>query len=293
MAFPTMPRQKRAAYIDVPLEIRKRTSAGSRGWRKGWPDDCPAGADRARVSVQRPSDGKTFSVSVDARLEGLFTAFLTYIQKTGHELRTADELSANGKKQGGNGSFVCRAIKGSNPPAPSNHSTGTALDLWSRSNPQLGRSMDRQVAFVSTIHPTAVRLAAAGLIYWGGWYWDTTRRKYVDAMHFEYMSTPANVERAIRQMRTEYQRISGEQEPLPPDPDQEGEAMTDEQVRELQATLNAVGVDPPLVVDGVYGPKTEAAVEGLPATVDYQVDAAEAAAKAETKEAAIDAVEAI
>ena len=191
MAFPTMPRRPRADYIDPPPEIANPTPAAARGWHSGWPDDCTPPAARRRIQVVRPSDGRVFQLAVDQRLGGLFGDFLDLAQADGrYELRGAQEVSDNGRAQGGNGSFVCRSIKGSDPPAPSNHSCATALDLWTRSNPQV-----RTGNFVSTIHPEVVELAAAALIYWGGWYYDADGT-YVDAMHFEFMATPDDVSRA-------------------------------------------------------------------------------------------------
>jgi hypothetical protein len=191
MAFPTMPRHPRGDYVNPPAEIADPTPAAARGWYAGWPANCPGFGARTRTTNVRPSDGRVFRLSVDSRLTELFGAFVDLAQADGRfELRTAREPSINDRFQGGNGSFACRSIKGSNPPAPSNHSTGTAVDLWTRSNPQR-----RDGNFVSTIHPEVIELAAAALIYWGGWYYDFDGT-YVDAMHFEFMATPDDVSRA-------------------------------------------------------------------------------------------------
>jgi D-alanyl-D-alanine carboxypeptidase/Putative peptidoglycan binding domain len=297
MTLPVLPRRPRSEYVDVPTRIARRTSAGSRGWFAGWPDKCPPASARVRLAITRPSDGRVFNLTIDARLADLFGLWSRMQMDLGHELRGALEESANGSKQGGMGSFVCRAIKGSNPPAPSNHSTATAWDLFTRSNPQLGRSMDRQVPFVSTIHPEVVELAAAADIYWGGWYWDTTRHRYVDAMHFEYMRRPSDVADSTKRLRDKYAEIEARHKPTPippgPDPTPPEEPVTPDEIKALQLALNAVGTHPPLTVDGVYGDLTDAAVKALPQTVSDQVDTAEATAKAETKQAAVDAVNGI
>jgi hypothetical protein len=206
-----MPREARAAYIGPPPAIANPTPAGVRGWFAGWPDDCPAFTARTLVAISRPSDGHVFRLSVDTRLAELFGDFISLAQADGrYELRTAVELSDNGRAQGGNGSFMCRAIKGSNPPAPSNHSSATAIDLWTRANAQT-----RNGTFVSTIHPEVVELAAAALIYWGGWYFDAAGT-YVDAMHFEFMATPADVDGARIALADKAEEIRRRKEPPPP-----------------------------------------------------------------------------
>lgn len=288
--FPTLPRRPRSDYVNPPTRIATRTTAKRRGWYAGWEDNCPPASARSRVVLIRPSDNHEFGLVVDKRLAGLFGAWADAFMYLGHELRTARELSANGKAQGGNGSYVCRAIKGSDPPRPSNHSSATAWDLWTRSNPQIGRTMDRIVPFVSTIHPEVVELAAAADIYWGGWYWDTTNHRYVDAMHFEYMRRPEDVAGSLARMTAVFAEIKARHEP---DPAPEEPDVTTDEVKALQIALNAIGTQPPLVVDGKYGPVTHAAVLNMPKLVANQVDAAEVAASTTTKQAAIDAVSAI
>ncbi len=158
----------------------------------------------------RPSDGHIFRFSIDTRLAGLFGDFLDLAQADGrYELRTPKELTATGLAQGGTSSFMCRAIKGSNPPVPSNHSSATAIDLWTRANP-----MVRGGRFVSTIHPEVVELAAAALIYWGGWYYDTDGT-YVDAMHFEFMATPEDVAGARTALAAKADEIRHRHDPPP------------------------------------------------------------------------------
>jgi hypothetical protein len=124
-------------------------------------------------------------------------------------MRRRLELSDNGVAQGGNGSFMCRSIRNSNPPAPSNHSTGTAIDLWTRSNP-----LARDGRFISTIHPEVVELAGAALIYWGGWYYDADGM-FVDAMHFEFMATPGDVARARAALAEKAEEIRRRKNPVP------------------------------------------------------------------------------
>jgi hypothetical protein len=241
----------------------------------------------------RKQDGKTFRPSVDKRLGELFSEFLRMSQAIGYPLIGATEANAQGKKQGGVGSFACRAIKGSNPPAPSNHSSATALDLYTRSNPQY---WSENVRFASTIHPNMVELAAAADIYWGGWYWDTSKHKYLDAMHFEYMLRPSDVASSLARLRDKFKQLggSGGGTPTPPTPiPTPGGDVTPAQIKALQKSLNDAGTTPELVIDGVYGPATETAVIELPNTVSEQVELAESTSKADTKEAAKVAIDAI
>lgn len=284
---PVLPRRPRADYVNAPKAIARRTTAGRRGWFAGWPDKCTPGSSRTELAITRPQDGRVFRPEVDKRLAELFTLFLNASQEFGYPLIGAMEENANGRKQGGVSSFFCRAIKGSNPPQPSNHSSATALDLYSRSNVML--YAERPVPFVSTIHPHQVELAAAADIYWGGWYWDNDHN-YVDAMHFEYMKRPADVAASLASLKAKRQEIHDRLNPPPPpeDPD-----VTPQEVKELQMVINQRGHMPPLAVDGDYGPLTRAAVLNLNTLVDTQIEMAETAASAATKEDAITAVQAI
>lgn len=79
--------------------------------------------------------------------------------------------------------FACRGIRDSS--APSNHSWGLAVDLHSLANPMGSRlvtDMPRWMPELWTGHGFA----------WGGAY---TGRK--DAMHYEYVGTPAELRRTI------------------------------------------------------------------------------------------------
>lgn len=291
--IPVLPRRPRSDYIDPPTRIQKRTPAGKRGWAAGWPDACPRGSTLAVLSIPRPGDDKVFHPDCDARLADLFTEFLTFGQELGYPLIGALEANALGKKQGGMGAFSCRAIKGSNPPQPSNHSSGTALDLWTLSNPMrvgyfANGEVGKPVEFVSTIHPHLVELAAAADIYWGGWYWDNDHW-YVDAMHFEYMRRPQDVAASRKRLRAKAAEIRKRLAPEPP----EDPIVTPEQVMLLQTKLNALGTNPALAVDGDFGAATEAALQGVDALVAAQVAAAEAAERTETKQEAVNAVSAI
>jgi hypothetical protein len=140
------------------------------------------------------------------------------------------------------------------------------------------------VPFVATIHPEVIEIAAAGLAYWGGWYWDEDGN-YVDAMHLEFMARPRDVARAIRQMKAKYAEIKLRREEQ--DVDREKTLL-------VQRTLNAIGTYPPVAEDGLFGTATTTALVNAPALVARRIDEAEALLLIEVKtkaKAAIDAVE--
>lgn len=279
--LPVLPRRPRSDYIAAPSRIARRTAAGKRGWFAGWPDACTPASQRTSLNIVRPADGKVFSPQIDKRLAQLFTVWLDSSQEFGYPLIGALEANVQGGKQGGVGSFVCRAIKHSNPPQPSNHSSATAFDLYTRSNPMLINSAG--VRFASTIHPLMVELAAAADIYWGGWYFDTSRGTYCDAMHFEYMARPEDVPASLARLNAKVKEIRDRLTPKPPEDD-----VTPAQVKLLQETLNSLGAQ--LVVDGSFGPITEAALRALPTRVTEQVKAAESSSAAEVVAKVEDAI---
>jgi hypothetical protein len=253
-ALPTFPR---SAYINPPMELSllRNLKPAQHGWGRGWPDDCPKSAQLVTPAIVRPRDGLSMGRPVRRELAPLFTKLFTYSMELAPEweLRTATEPS------GGQGGAACRAIKGSNPPTASNHSTGRAWDCNTKGNPmRVGRN-GAAVDFISRQPPVLVELAAAALCYWGGWYWDTRHAKtgnryYVDAMHLEFVGRVSDVPRAIAQLDAKYQALRPQPEP---------EGLTVDQVKAVQEAINALGWQPPLRVDGRYGALTDAAVNGI------------------------------
>lgn len=289
-AVPFLPRRPRTAYRDrIP---GRRSSGDARGWHKGWPEGMAA-ADMKAVIAIRPQDGREFRVRVDKRLAELVAALLAAIQEVGYPLIGALEVATKPGggtvKQGGVGSYNNRPIKTNDgTEVASEHSRGLALDLWSRSNPQRWSSTGN-APFSSTWHPLAVRLAIAAGFEWGAHFWDLKpEHSYIDAMHIEYRWSPEDVANSIAQLKDEYRRIQDElKPPAPPeDPD-----VTPKEIMELQAALNAAGTNPPLLVDGDYGPLTRAAVNALPGTVQAQVDIAELAMRNNARDAAAGAID--
>lgn len=134
--------------------------ANQRGWGPGWPTDRRQ--DMARVT----SHGVT--VLVHKLIAPLVAELLDETVEGGYQLRP-DECWG----------YASRPIRGTN--TPSNHSWGLAVDLNSRTNP-MGSTL------VTDMPPWMTQLWKSRGFRWGG---DYSGRK--DAMHFEFMGTPADV----------------------------------------------------------------------------------------------------
>lgn len=139
-------------------------SADTRGWGPGWPTDRRA--DMARVKagdvtlIVHKAIAPVVGHLLDKTLEGGYTL-----------------------KRGECWGFNNREIVGSKPKRPSNHSWGLAVDINSRANP-LGSPLRTDMPRWMT------DLWKSFGFRWGG---DYKGRK--DAMHFEFMGTPADAAR--------------------------------------------------------------------------------------------------
>lgn len=151
------------------------TDASDRGWGPGWPN-C------------RDDDWVTITA---AGLRWRVRAEIAELARDAIEEwhRTVEPLVG----QVNNGSAVCRAIRGSDPPRPSNHSWGLALDLNSNLHP------DGKRGTFTTAEVSAIRAWLAERPHWrwgGDW-----RGGDVDEMHVEYVGTPADAEAETRLLR--------------------------------------------------------------------------------------------
>jgi hypothetical protein len=247
--LPKLPRYPKSAYIGVPAHLRVRTSPSKRGWGPGWPECSTDRSNRGMARSVRARDGATFNRPVRKELVEHVSFLMQETQDIAaalggdvpYEFRKAKETD------GGVSSWVCRPIKNSNPPVASVHSYGAAIDIDSRSNPMSKRWM-------ATNPPWMVELWAAGDFYWGGWFSNTAW--FFDAMHFEYNLRPSDVAGSLARARAAAKRIRTElglNKPIPED------NVTTDQVKTLQATLNTLGAK--LLVDGIYGPLTDAALK--------------------------------
>jgi hypothetical protein len=143
-------------------------SAGTRGWGPGWPTDRRS--DMARVTA----GGVT--LAVHKAIAPVIGHLLDKTLEGGYAL-----------KKGECWGFASRPIAGTK--RASNHSWGLAVDLNSRANP-LGSNL------VTDMPRWLPALWKSFGFRWGG---DYKGRK--DAMHFEFMGTPADAARLVEQIK--------------------------------------------------------------------------------------------
>jgi hypothetical protein len=156
--------------------------------------------------------------------------------------------------------YAYRPIRGAT--TISNHASGTAIDCNAPRH-QLGT--DPAASFsgaqIDAIH--RILAAAGGVVRWGGTY---TGRK--DPMHFE-ITDGADLDDCQRALDA----LRARPAPAAPTTSTLQKGSTGEAVKRLQQVLNAWYPDQPqLVVDGVFGPATEAMVRYLQANAGLAVD---------------------
>jgi Putative peptidoglycan binding domain/D-alanyl-D-alanine carboxypeptidase len=143
------------------------------------------------------------------------------------------------------GMLCARLVRGS-ASSVSNHSWGTAVDLT------LNGILDERGDDAETVQVGLARIAP--IFNRRGWYWGAGFR-VEDSMHFELS------DQRIRELHAEG-AFSGSQPTLPPPSLSIGDRG--QQVRRLQEKLNELGSS--LVVDGIFGPSTHAAVVAFQAS---------------------------
>lgn len=138
------------------------SSAESRGWGKGW----PTARDADQVRISRPG-ATAVAASVHRGIAPLVA----------EGLRRTEELAQYDVRM--LGGYASRPIRGSTT-TPSNHSWGLAIDINWDKNPMVSGAL-------VTDMPAPMVAIWKGLGFgWGG---DYKTRK--DAMHFEFLGTPA------------------------------------------------------------------------------------------------------
>lgn len=213
--------------MPIDLEDYAHTSA-DRGWGTGWPN-CVAGGDLAFVVADRSGT----KIAVRKALAVLVDALMDWTERPegGDYLLKPEQC----------GGYNCRPIDNTN--IPSNHSWAVAVDLNWLDNPYWTKpdhTIPDLVAAVWKLHGFA----------WGGNYKGNKK----DWMHFEFMGTPADAAE-----RTRAALVDLAPGAVPALPLEIGNVCP--AVAMLQARLNQHIPDfARLIVDGDFGPKTEAAV---------------------------------
>lgn len=148
--------------------------ASTRGWGKGW----PANRSKDLAKVLRGD----VALWVHHRIAPIVAWLVNETERLSYQLVGKDE----GPPAGWCWGYANRAIRGTS--RPSNHSWGLAVDLNAPANP-MGSEL------VTDMPASMVELWKAHGFAWGG---DYAGRK--DAMHFEFVGTPADAERIVERL---------------------------------------------------------------------------------------------
>lgn len=221
----------------INLRDYSRTAA-QRGWGAGWPScDGAKGAGTAVVTADRSGT----RMSVHKRIARLVDLLLDETERRGYLLRA-----------GQCGGYNCRPIGGTS--TPSNHSWGLAVDLNWQSNPM-------RKPLKTDIPGWTVALWNRYGFAWGGHYTGTP-----DAMHFEFMGTPADADvmttLALRELTCALAAGAVRRTVRNGDG---SKARPDEDVRYLQQRLG-------ILADGIFRDATERAVRSFQQTRGLLVD---------------------
>jgi hypothetical protein len=150
--------------------------ANFRGWGQGWPTDRRKDLTRVVLGKATPADTRDdLTLWLHHGISPLVAWLLEETERRGYDL-------VNGWCWG----YANRAIRGSN--RPSNHSWGLGVDLNAPNNPMTDHLVTDMPSWMPGLWEDFG-------FRWGGRY---TGRK--DAMHFEFLGTPADADVEIRRI---------------------------------------------------------------------------------------------
>lgn len=158
-------------------------SAADRGWGPGWPTD----RRRDMVAVKAPLSGATFPAGVHRNIAELVTVLLEVTERRGYRCVV-------GWCWGYNNRPISRTR------TPSNHSWGLAVDINAPTNPHTNRLVTDMPDWMPAMWEDCG-------FRWGGRY---ARRP--DAMHYEYMGRPQDVQRHLERAVRYRERLLGPKE---------------------------------------------------------------------------------
>lgn len=158
---------QRGDFLAAPTGVQ-RNNAKARGWGDGWPH-CQSGK---WMKVKKAG----VIIIVRREVAELVATLLQITEELGYDIKPGQTWGA-----------ACRPIRGTN--AASNHSFALAVDINSIANPM-------GVTFKTDIPPRVVEVWWKCGWFWGGWY--ATRP---DAMHFEYVHEPSDVDEDLATAR--------------------------------------------------------------------------------------------
>ncbi|MET0787493.1 MAG: M15 family metallopeptidase [Paenisporosarcina sp.] len=169
-------------------------NARDRGWGDGWPN-C-----QTSKITQIDVGGTKFPGGVRTEIAELVTRLVQETKNRGYVFGNVNDPNY------GCWGYMCRAIRGTQ--TPSNHSWGLAIDINAPTNPH------KAPPIVTDMPSWMPELWTSYGFRWGGTY--STRP---DAMHYEFMGTPAD---AVSQTERARQANLGGQapQPIPPPPPQ-------------------------------------------------------------------------
>lgn len=184
-------------YGPNPLAGKDRNNAKARGWGEGWPH-CQT-SKWVKVTYEDQA------VIVRREVAPLVQVLLEITDRLGYDVNPAGQVNQTW-------GAACRAIRGTS--TASNHSWALAVDLNSLANPM-------QSTFKSNIPPAVVHAWELCRWYWGGRYSNRP-----DAMHFEYIGTPAQVAGDLARARAFLAQLVKPKPPTGSNPTTPGQDIT-------------------------------------------------------------------